>query len=232
MAQYGSFAHLLLQNWANDELEIYDLLGEYENRYNQHVTMPFPTLRNGQSMGEKYYDDGYKFFSEFSGVGDYKILSAEEEFEIQIEDFILTGFIDLRLEDKDGNLIVWDWKSKNGFEDEEEERKYRRQLYLYSHYIYRKYGKYPTETVFYCFRQQREYRRPFDMDEYNRSIEWMFDTVKVIRKLYCQYDYFFCNQLCGFRTGCPMKREVEGNPHWKSVIKSMKPAKGKKKKKD
>jgi hypothetical protein len=225
MAQYGQYIHSLCERWAKGELEIYELLDEYEKHYYDNVTEQFPNLRNGEYLGDRYYQDGYKFFSEFGGIGDYKIVSVEEKFEIEIEDFIFTGFIDLLLEDENGDLIVWDWKSKGEFADEEEEQKYRKQLYLYSYYVNRKYGKFPAKTVFYCFRRRQEYARPFDMDEYNHSIEWMLDTVKEIKKLYCQYDYFYCSQLCGHRHLCKMKQEIESNPYWKQVQKDSKPKK-------
>ena len=217
--------HSLLQRWAEGELETYELLSEFENGYEDNVPEKFPKLRNGKSMEDGYYDDAIQFLSGFDGIGSYKIISVEEHFEIQIEDFIFNGYIDLLLEDEDGNLIVWDWKSKKEFEDEEEEAKYRRQLYLYSYYVEEKYGKYPQKTTFYCFRKQTEYTREFDENAYNNAIKWMFDTVRKIRELYSAYNWFKCNNICGFgvcKGICPIKREVEGNPHWKTIIKNLK----------
>lgn len=227
MSQFGSFAHSLLESWAKGKLEIYELLDEYESKYCSNVTEQFPNLRNGENLGDRYYQDGYKFFSEFGGIGNYKIVSIEEKFDIEIEDFIFTGFIDLLLEDENGDLVVWDWKSKGEFSDDEEESKYRKQLYLYSYYVKQKYGKFPSKTIFYCFRRQQEYAKPFDIEEYNRSIEWMLDTVKEIKKLYCQYNWFFCSQLCGHRKECKIKQEVESNPYWQQVQKDSKPKKTK-----
>ena len=222
MSEFGSFCHSLLEKWAKGELEIYELLTEYENNYKDNVTSSFPRLRNGVDMGDAYYDDAYNFFSTFDGIGDYEIIGVEEHFEIQIDDFIFNGFIDLILKDKDGNLIVFDWKSKKEFKDDEEEMKYRRQLYLYSYYLYEKHGKHPVSTIFYCFRKQKKYERKFDEKAYEESIKWMFDTVAEIRKLYCSYDYFFCSQLCSSRNICKMKKEVESNSNWKDIIKKQK----------
>jgi hypothetical protein len=72
------------------------------------------------------------------------------------------------------------------------------------------------------FREQQKIERPFDQEAYDEAIKWMLDTIKEIRKLYCSYDYFFCNSLCGFRNSCQMKKEIECNPNWKKVIKDAK----------
>ena len=220
-SDFGTLAHDLLFEWASGLLEIYDLLTEYENRYDDIVVHDFPRLRNGLTSADKYYDEGYNFFANFDGVGsEYEIVSAEEEFEIQIQDFIFNGKIDLILKNKDGNYIVWDWKSKDGFKDDDEEFAYRRQLYLYSLHIKNKYNVYPTKTVFFCFRQQTQYAKPFDTEEFDEAVGWMTDTVDKIRKtFYCQYDYYKCNNICNFRHSCFLKRNVESNKALKDFIK-------------
>ena len=81
---------------------------------------------------------------------------------------------------------------------------------------------FPIRTIFYCFREQEKYEREFDIDAYNEAIKWMFDTVKKIRQIYCKYDYFYCNTLCGLRYGCPLKVEVESNKTLQEVIKQEK----------
>lgn len=179
-------------------------------------------MRNGLTSANKYYEEGYNFFANFDGIGDeHEIVSAEEEFEIQIQDFIFNGKIDLILRNKDdGSYVLWDWKSKDSFKDDSEESVYRRQLYLYSIHLKNKYGVYPSKTVFYCFRQQQSYEKPFDIDAFNKAMDWMMDTVDKIRKtFYCQYDFFKCNNICNFRHRCLLKRNVESNKTLKEFIK-------------
>ena len=222
-SQYGTFIHHLLDRWAKGTTEIYQLITEYEDEYENYVTEPFPRLRNGKDSSQKYFDEGYEFLSGFTGLPEeYIIVEAEKKFDIQIEDFIFNGIVDLILKDKDDNYVILDWKSKGGFKSDEEEAEYRRQLYLYSHYIKEEYGAFPIKTVFYCFREQKIYEREFDIDAYNESMKWMFDTVKKIRQFYCKYDYFYCNTLCGFRYGCPLKVEVESNKSLQEVVKKEK----------
>jgi hypothetical protein len=150
MGEYGAYLHQLLEKWAKGELEIFELLTEFENGYEINVPTPFPYLRNKKYMGDDYYYDAIDFFTDFDGIGDYEILGIEDHFEIQIEDFIFNGYIDLILKDKNDQLIVWDWKSKKSFKDAEEEKHYRRQLYLYSYYVKEKYGKFPSSTYSTC----------------------------------------------------------------------------------
>lgn len=220
-SDFGNLAHSLLQEWAEGSIEIYDLLSEYENRYDNIVTHDFPRLRNGLTSADKYYEEGYNFFANFDGIGDeYEIVGVEEEFEIQVDDFLFVGKIDLIIKDKDGNYGIFDWKSKEKFKDAEEEVAYRKQLYLYSLYILDKYKVYPSKTIFYCFRQQKLYEKPFDIDSFNEAVGWMKEIVNKIRKtFYCQYEWFRCNQICNFRHSCLLKRNVESNKVLKDFIK-------------
>lgn len=224
-SQFGTLAHELLELWAKGKLETYELLQEYENRYDTYVTEPFPKLKNGKSMGDTYYLDGYNYFANFNGIsdiGDYEIIGVEEHFEIQMGDFVFNGFIDLILKDAEGNVCILDWKSKNGFKDDAEEAEYRRQLYLYSAYIYEKYGVYPSKTMFYCFRKQQKYEKNFDLEAYNSSIKWMFDTVAKIRELFKCYDWFFCSSICSYKHVCQIKKEMETNKEFAKIIKDLK----------
>jgi len=218
-SDFGTYCHKILEDYANGKLETYDLLAEFENGYDDNIVNPFPKLRNGKSMGDKYFEDGVRYFSNFEGFGDYKILAAEEKFEIQITDFIFNGFIDLVLEDSEGNIILWDHKSKSGFSDDEEERKYRRQLYLYSYFINEKYGKFPSKLIFNMFRIPEEKTYSFDEKDYQEAIKWMFDTVAKIRELYASYSWFFCNNICSFHSNCQMKSAIECNKSLQGTVK-------------
>ena len=219
MAQYGELMHSELDKYSKGLLEIYDLLTDFENRYDEEVTEGFPILRNKKSMGDKYYEDAINYLSSFSGWGDYKVISSEEKFDLPVNDFIFNGVIDLILEDKSGNIIIMDHKSKNGFSDEVEESHYKRQLYLYAGYIKDHYGKFPTEMKFNMFRIPEIKTYTFKEDEYNEANKWMLNTVDEIRKLYLNYNYFFCSQLCNSRKICQVKFGAETNKCLKEYIK-------------
>lgn len=209
-SEYGTFIHSIMERWANEEIETWELLDVYKKDYEENVVSSFPRLRNGKTMGDRYYQDGIDFLSNFNGIGDYEILLVEHKFDMEIDDWIFNGIIDLVLQDKTtGEIVVWDWKSKKEFKDKEEEDKYRRQLYLYSEYIKREFGNYPSKTVFYTFRTQREVAQPFEVSALEEAIEWAKTTVKKIRETFNCYDYFFCNNLCGARDMCGYKKVKE-----------------------
>ena len=207
-AQYGGFVHEILEKYAKGELEIFDLIKYYDDRYPFYVTKPFPYNRY-VDLGEKYFEDGLRFFKNFQGLDEYEILGVEQKFQQVIkDDYILTGFIDLILKDKQGNLILHDWKSKNKFSSQKEKTKYARQLYLYSIYIKEKYGKYPDIMQFGMFRSDKTEKIEFSIEDFYEAFDWMDATVEEIRL--CEdfdenTDYYFCNNLCDFRNICELK---------------------------
>lgn len=206
-AQYGTFAHEILDLYARGELEGYQLLSEFELRYDSEVTAEFPLLKNGKSMGENYYNNAIEYFSNFNGFGEYEIINSESRFEVQFDDFIFNGIIDLTMKSGD-DIIICDHKSKAGFKDAEEEKIYKRQLYLYAHYIYEKYGKYPKTLMFNLFRLGEYIKYEFNKDDFDEAVNWMREVVSKIRKLHSSYNYFFCHNICGHGVGdgiCPLK---------------------------
>lgn len=155
-------------------------------------------------MKDIYYKGTLEYFKQFKGFGDYDILCAEEKFEVEIDDWIFNGVIDLRLKDRDGNLIIEDHKSKSSFKNKEEQKKYARQLYLYAHYVIKEYGIVPKKLIFNMFRKQSIVEIPFNQEDYQEALQWARDTVKQIREeeIYTPTkDDFYCGNLCDFRNG-------------------------------
>lgn len=201
-AQVGTLAHSILERYANGELKCGELAKVFKKEFSQEVTLEFPEFFH--DLRDIYYKGTLAYFKQFNGFGDYKILSAEEKFEVEIDDWIFNGVIDLRLEDKDGNLIIEDHKSKSSFKNKEEQKKYARQLYLYAHYIIEKYGVTPKTLVFNMFRKQKLLEIPFNQEDYKEALEWARNTVAQIRKedtYEPTKDDFYCGNLCDFRDG-------------------------------
>ena len=128
-----------MERYANGEIELWDLADVYEWEFDAAVPEEFPPSdfckdKNGKkiTMRELYYQQGLDFLKNFPGYDELKILEVESNFDIEIDDWIFTGVIDLVLEDKDGNLIIQDYKSKSSFKSKKEQAEYARQLYLYS----------------------------------------------------------------------------------------------------
>lgn len=224
-AQYGTFIHRLLEQYANGEIEVYDLLSKFEDGYQKAVTKEFPPNKY-VNLSESYYQQGVDFFRDFDGLDNYEILGVEDDFTENInDDFLIHGFIDLIYRDPLGNLVVHDWKSKSKFKNKKEEKDFRKQLYTYALRIYRKFGTYPDYLRFYLFRNQTSVDAPFSEKEFQDTIYWMKETVEQIRR--CEeypptYDNFFCSYLCDYRSSCPY---VKGGD--KTVNRSKKSTKGK-----
>ena len=209
-AQYGSFVHSLLERWGKDELAEYELLGEYEDKFFDRVTQEFPPNKY-TDLSKKYYDDGVQFLSNFEGVDAKEILGVEEHFEEPIaaadgrDSFIIQGFIDLIYIDSAGRLVVHDWKSKAKFKNPAEQKKYARQLYIYSIYVKLRYGKFPDLLRFHMFRNSKDVDIKFNIDDYYEAINWMQETVKEIRdcgEFESRPDDFYCQYLCDMRLKC------------------------------
>ena len=207
-AENGSFCHALLEGYEKGEYAIYELADLYEEGYFKNVPSSFPVIR-GVDQGEKCYEDCHNFFLDFDGIPDkYTIIGSEDHFVELIEPddtdpFYFQGYIDLALTEG-GKLILWDWKSSANMTKQVLLEK-EPQLYLYALRMYRQYGKFPDELIFYSFRANKAYPIKFDENKYEKYYNWMVDTVKAIRSCNewkLEPNYFFCNNLCDFRDSC------------------------------
>lgn len=207
-SSFGTLVHSLMERYAKGELEIWDLSSVYEWEFNTAVPEKFP-YNKYVNLHDSYYSQGLSFLKRFQGYDKCKILGVEEKFTIPVEDWLFVGVIDLVFEDESGRLIIRDYKSKGEFKDEKEKAKYARQLYLYSLYVKKKYGRYPDELQFLMFRKNMDpVRIPFDEDALQEAIDWAVKTVKIIREAFdypptC--DIFYGQNLCNFRHTCSLK---------------------------
>lgn len=166
-------------------------------------------------MRDSYFNGSYAYFESFDGfeyLGGTKILGVEQEFVEDFGDFKLRGFIDLILEDDDGNIIIVDHKSKKEIKTKKDKQHYGRQPLLYAHYIKSKYGKYPIKMVFNMFRSGTVLEIPFTQDAYEEAIQWARNQISIVENTTewePKPDKFFCNYLCDFRETCPYRPEQE-----------------------
>ena len=213
-SQFGSLVHYILEMYSKGEIAREDMAKFYIQNYGNYVQDTL-TLKLSETfeknMENYYYDDGLNYLLHFKGFPAewVKILDVEYDFTENIEDrFLFTGKIDLVVEDKDGNIIICDHKSKNGFK-KDELAKYGRQLYLYAYAVKQKYGKYPTKLVFNVFRKGIYEEIEFDIDEYNRVMKWAKDCVEEIENTFDfspipwkdrgRDKWFWCWNFCGYR---------------------------------
>lgn len=204
--------HGILEEYERGDLAEWELVDTFKERFEREITKEFP-WNAYVDLKESYFNDGVRFFENFDGFKNMKVIDAEHEFTDDFDDFRIKGFIDLILEDKNtGEITVQDWKSKAKFKDKEELKKYARQLYLYARNIKNTYGKYPDKLCFGMFRKQKTVEFPFDKDAYEEAENWVRTTVKNIRdceEYPAERDEFYCKNLCGFSKNCPYAAKEE-----------------------
>lgn len=207
-ASFGTLVHELLEKYAKGEAELWDLPQMYEWMFDAAVPEKFPYNRY-TNLKKSYYEQGLSFLKRFQGYENVEILGVEEEFTVDIDDWQLTGFIDICFRDENGKLIIRDYKSKASFKNDAERHQYARQLYLYSIYVHQKYGVYPDELQFLMFRKKDEpVRIEFNMDDFNEAVQWAKDTVQIIRGAIdypAQCEDFYASNLCNHREYCLLK---------------------------
>lgn len=207
-AKFGTFCHAILEKYFNGELELFELADYYENNFDESVDLDFPPNAYCD-LGQKYYDGGYKFFSEFEGLDGYEVVGVELEFTIPLfGDYKLHGFIDLLLKDPNGDFVIVDHKSKI-FRNKKEVDEYAKQLLLYSLYINNTYGTWPDRVVFNTIRNQKMVKIKFNKEKLDAAIDWAKCTIRKIEKedeWKKNINDFFCNHICSFRSTCDKKQ--------------------------
>lgn len=207
-SSFGTEVHSIMERYAKGKLSLWDLASTYEKEFDAAVPEEFPSFPFCQDMRGLYYEQGLNYLRNFGGYPKYKILGVESQFDIAIDDWVFNGIIDLVYEDEQGRLVVHDYKSKSSFKNKAEQKKYARQLYLYSLHIKEKYGKYPDLLRFMMFRKETSVDIPFKLEDLNEAVNWAKNTVKAIRTC---WDYspsceeFFGNYLCNHRKDCEHK---------------------------
>ncbi len=197
-----------MERYANRSIDLWDLADVYEWEFDTAVPEEFPSTPKCKDMRGLYYKQGLEYLSNFPGYDDKKILGVEKKFDYEIDDWIFNGIIDLIMEDEEGRLIIQDYKSKSAFKSKKEQAEYARQLYLYSLYVKREYGKYPDLLRFVMFRKGITVDIPFDETKLQEALAWARETVKEIRECWvydASPDDFYCQHLCDHREHCEFK---------------------------
>ena len=202
-AEYGIIVHSILERYAKGELQLENLVKEFDASFELNVNEPI--LMFGRDLTESYYDKGIEFFSNFKGFWGLKPLESEYSFEIELGKDTFIGIIDLIAENDNGDLIIVDHKSSSKFSKKELKEK-SKQLYLYAKAIYDKYGKFPKELWFNHFKNNYLEKITFDIDYYNETIKWALDTIHKIEECLDfnpnNSDKFYCGYLCDYRNNC------------------------------
>ena len=228
-AQWGTLMHSILERYLRGEIELYELPMIYEREYQKTVTTPFP-YNLYVDLNEKYYDNGIDYLSGLQGLSDeYEIIDAEKQVKTDINGLQFVGYVDLILKNqKTGEYIIVDHKSKNKFANKREESEYARQLYLYNVAIGKQFGICANKLVFNMFQANGLVVIPRNQESEQDAVHWFTGTIRSIQndkkftdKIVSDYkskkkkigefeqsDYF-CNNICSCRNHCQRSRCYE-----------------------
>lgn len=207
-AQYGIFIHHILELYLSGRLSGEELYLYYVTHFSEHVTGRPPSRK----VLTNYYTQGLEYFKKPPRDAS-KILYIEHYCEFDFNGNPFCGIIDVILED-DGSITIRDHKSRalkprsrNGRakKADAELDKYLRQLYIYSKFVYDKFGKYPEFLEFNCFRTGIIIREPFVIQEYEAAQAWSASVIKDIEENYTwepSIEYFRCTYLCDVNHHC------------------------------
>jgi len=169
-------------------------------------------IRPKETTVQKYIEQGSEYLRNFQPLP-FKMISVENKVEFEIDGIPFIGFIDF-LGEEDGEYIIVDNKSRDlkprskrtkpTVKDRELDEMLK-QLYIYSAAVYQKYGKYPKELCFNCFRTGTLIREPFNIEAYNSAIQWAKDRIEEISNdtdFDPNQDFFACRYICGVSEDC------------------------------
>ena len=205
-AQFGTLCHKLLEEEAKGELFPFELADEYRERYENEITAAFPPFPKG--MEERYYAEGLTFFEHYGGVEGMPLL-IEHRFEVPVGGQLVSGVIDLAVEDRGGVYDIIDYKSKASKSLDRDYDVFRHQLYIYAYAANELLGRLPRDLMFILFREGTAIGERFAWSRMEETIAWIDGMVEEINLAACsgvwsakRTDYF-CRFVCGVRDHCP-----------------------------
>lgn len=208
-AEYGTLCHGILEEWAKGDIPKEEMSLAYSSRYGDAVVHSFPPYPRGYA--DKAYLQGLEYFNGFDELGDYfggepyEILGVEEKFETLVGGYTLVGVVDLILRDGNGDIHIFDHKTKSMSSIEREFQDAKKQLYIYALHIMEKYGKYPKMMCFNMLKSREYIRVPFELEEFEATMRWVEQTIESI---IMSFDYpvggspYFCQWICSVGKYC------------------------------
>lgn len=217
----GSIGHELIDGYYSGEYCDFELKDLFEQRWQTDfldngykVELILPNFK--KNLTENYKESFVRYFSNFRAYDNCKIIGTELAYLMLLNNgkkrILFEGIIDGLGIDDNGDYIIWDSKSKGKWKNLLEIKSYAKQLYIYSLFIKKVYGKYPVKLCFNQFRLQEKDRVTsidFDINDFNESIDWIFETVEKINNEVLwlplctnNSDSFFSLNLCNHGDSC------------------------------
>lgn len=217
--EYGTFLHDILHSYFERKLDEMDLPFYFEENYPEAVeSFPPPYPPN---MGETYFREGLDFLENLEFDRDaYEVVCIEESLYATYKGIHLVVKPDMILKEKaTGRYILVDYKTKKlsgkPKQDEKVVEEYKKQLYLYAHFI-GEIKQIAIDTIWVWFlRNQKIVEIPFDQKITNEVLFWFENTIGRIaheeewKPNLEKSNKYFCANLCGVRNHCSYQHTTE-----------------------
>jgi len=207
-ASYGKFMHKLIEEYYKEGTSREDLKIKFLFDFSKEVK----GFRPSDKIVRDYLEKGCNYFDTLEPFP-FNMISVEEKVEFNIDGIPFVGVIDY-FGEVDGEYVIVDNKSRDlkprsarkkpTLKDMELDSMLK-QLYVYSAWVYQKYGKYPKYLCFNCFKENVFIKEEFNIDKYNETIGWVKGVINMAMdedKFPPYVDFFPCYYLCGFNEEC------------------------------
>lgn len=228
-AEFGGLVHKCLEIYLQGILPIDQIVEYYDSNFDDYCKSDFDPERR-----EQYYNQGYEYLKDipkYLPLDKYNIIGVEKELSFVLREdregyepreYPMTGFIDLLLENKEtGGLVFTDHKSsgmrfskKTGLpykNDEEHFKAFVRQQMLYT-VPYVEAGKKIEALQWNMFRTKYIKKIYWTREAYDEAYYWALDQIHLLENeenWLPKQDYFYCQNLCGYRNNCIDSLEVK-----------------------
>lgn len=215
-ADFGSFVHKILQKFYTGELKKNELVSYYLKYYDEEV-LP----ERNEKVSVTNYLNGLKYFRNIEDFNK-EIIGVERRVDGEISGNKFTGYIDLLYKESDGGIVIRDHKShpikeKNPTKPrktDEDFDKYALQLYIYANMI-RKELRTPVKYIeFNCFKTGTVPRELASSVRELDAVRWVCETIGKIKydeDFMPNPEYYYCNNLCEFRSVCDYRKFSRGD---------------------
>jgi len=217
-SDYGNLVHECFEKFFLGELDAWSIAQYYRDNYDRVVLRDAPLENPG--LGDKYKEQGQKFFDNFSFDKDlYEIKLIEGKIDFPFEGFTMTSRPDLVLKEKStGKMIMVDYKTatpywidKSGKEknDKKKIEGYLKQMFLYT-YALRNHNEMPIDEIRLWYpRLDKIVATQWTQEKEEEALEWLRGLVKNIKEdeqfMYDNTNPYFCNNLCSVRKFCEFR---------------------------
>jgi len=217
-SQIGLVVHELLEEYWNDEIDLWTLPLEFEKRYEKQVTEHAPSYLQKHNYSQKTFDELMSFFTELDWDRNaYDVLGNEMTVKSEHNGLKLTIRPDLIIREKETGLVyLCDFKTSKPFTPKGTPQKkkiapYWKQLSIYAYFIEKetdvKIDK--LRIWFPKLGPSKLVEKDFDRHEMLLALVWWEANIRKAiksKEFIANTDSkFFCSNLCGVRNHCVNK---------------------------